>query len=183
MRTVRAQQVTLRQKIFLRDLWWKRTKLETATTKTAFVPPLRLHPQSRVLISCCFRPKQRQRSRGSKQMTIKLSNKHHHPATIPNDDCGRARRESESGGSRIVSSHFDAKLKTRQKNHPPLKMERGEKVERGCDVKHANAAFMPWLSFVSLVVILITFIKLDLELNSQTCRALKLQPALFLSEP
>lgn len=31
---------------------------------------------------------------------------------IPNADCGRARRESESGGSRIVSSHFDAELKT-----------------------------------------------------------------------
>lgn len=44
-------------------------------------------------------------------MTIKLSNKHH-PAMIPNADCGRARRESESGGSRIVSSHFDAELKT-----------------------------------------------------------------------
>lgn len=44
-------------------------------------------------------------------MTIKLSNKHH-PAMIPNADCGRARRESESGGSRIVSSYFDAELKT-----------------------------------------------------------------------
>lgn len=43
-------------------------------------------------------------------MTIKLSNKHH-PAMFPNADCGRARRESESGGSRIVSSHFDAELK------------------------------------------------------------------------
>lgn len=30
---------------------------------------------------------------------------------FPNADCGRARRESESGGSRIVSSHFDAELK------------------------------------------------------------------------
>lgn len=30
---------------------------------------------------------------------------------FPNADCGRARRESESGGSRIVSSHFDAQLK------------------------------------------------------------------------
>lgn len=70
----------------------------------------RLRPQSRVLISYCFRPKQRQRSRRSKQMTIKLSNKHH-PAMIPNADCGRARRESDSGGSGIVSSHFDAELK------------------------------------------------------------------------
>lgn len=43
-------------------------------------------------------------------MTIKLSNKHH-PAMIPNDDCGRARKESESGGSHIVSTHFDAELK------------------------------------------------------------------------
>lgn len=62
-------------------------------------------------------------------------------------------------------------------------MERGEKVERGCDVKHANAAFMPSLAFVSLVVILITFIRLDLELNSQTCSALKPQLGLFLSVP
>ena len=49
-------------------------------------------------------------------MTIKLSNKHH-PAMIPNADCGRARRESESDGSRIVSSHFDAELKTLEKNN------------------------------------------------------------------
>lgn len=49
-------------------------------------------------------------------MTIKLSNKHH-PAMIPNADCGRARRESESGGSRIVSSHFDAELKTLAKKN------------------------------------------------------------------
>lgn len=98
----------------LQDLWRERTKLERKTTKKAFVLSLRLHPQYRVLISYCFSPKQRQRSRRSKQMTIKLSNKHH-PAMIPNADCGRARRESESGGSRIVSSYFDAELKTQTK--------------------------------------------------------------------
>lgn len=98
----------------------KRSKLERKTTKKAFVLSLRLHPQSRVLISYCFRPKQRQRSRRSKQMTIKLSNKHH-PAMFPNADCGRARRESESGGSRIVSSHFDAELKKLAKKRGGIK--------------------------------------------------------------
>lgn len=111
----------------------KEAKLERKTTKKAFVLSLRLHPQSRVLISYCFRPKQRQRSRRSKQMTIKLSNKHH-PAMFPNADCGRARRESESGGSRIVSSHFDAELKTLAKKkikRLPWKKERGKGEERG----------------------------------------------------
>lgn len=88
----------------------KGANLKGGQQRKAFVLSLRLHPQSRVLISYCFRPKQRQRSRRSKQMTIKLSSKHH-PAMFPNADCGRARRESESGGSRIVSSHFDAELK------------------------------------------------------------------------
>lgn len=88
----------------------KGANLKGGQQREAFVLSLRLHPQSRVPISYCFRPKQRQRSRRSKQMTIKLSNKHR-PAMFPNADCGRARRESESGGSRIVSSHFDAELK------------------------------------------------------------------------
>lgn len=120
----------------LQDLWRKRSKLERKTTKKAFVLSLRLHPQSRVLISYCFRPKQRQRSRRSKQMTIKLSNKHH-PAMFPNADCGRARRESESGGSRIVSSHFDAELKTlarkkkEKKSNVYHERRREEKEKRG----------------------------------------------------
>lgn len=110
----------------------KERKLERKTTKKAFVLSLRLHPQYRVLISYCFRPKQRQRSRRSKQMTIKLSNKHH-PAMIPNADCGRARRESESGGSRIVSSHFDAELKTlakKKKSNVYHERRREEKEKR-----------------------------------------------------
>ena len=65
--------------------------------------------------------------KGSKQMTIKLSNKHH-PAMIPNVDCGSARRESESGGSRIVSSHFDAELKTLgKKKNQTSAMKEGER--------------------------------------------------------
>lgn len=136
---LRAQQVTRRRKKKkrLQDLWRKRSKLKRKTRKEAFVLSLRLHPQSRVLISYCFRPKQRQRSRRSKQMTIKLSNKHH-PAMIPNADCGRARRESESGGSRIVSSHFDAELKTLARRKKkieikrlPWKKERGRGEEKG----------------------------------------------------
>lgn len=74
-------------------------------------------------------------------MTIKLSNKHH-PAMIPNADCGRARRESESGGSHTVSSHFDAELKTlakkkksnvchKRRKEEKEKRERGEKRKRG----------------------------------------------------
>lgn len=110
----------------------KRSKLERKTTKKAFVLSLRLHPRSWVLISYCFRPKQRQRSCRSKQMTIKLSNKHH-PAMFPNADCGRARRESESGGSRIVSSHFDAELKTlaKKKSNVCYERRREEKEKRG----------------------------------------------------
>lgn len=122
-------------------------------------------------------------------MTIKLSNKHH-PAMIPNADCGRARRESESGGSHIVSSHFDAELKTlaKKKNQTSAikegkrKRRRGRegRRERGGDAKHANTACICALAFVSLVVWLITFIKPDLELNSQTSGALKPLLALFL---
>lgn len=65
-------------------------------------------------------------------MTIKLSNEHH-PAMIPNADCERGRRESESGGSRIVSSHFDARLKTlaKKKNQTSPMKEREEKEKRG----------------------------------------------------
>lgn len=47
---------------------------------------------------------------------------------IPNADCGRARRESESGGSRIVSSHFDAELKTLAK--------KGEREKRKSNAYH-----------------------------------------------
>ncbi len=57
---------------------------------------------------------------------------------IPNADCGRARRESESGGSRIVSSHFDAELKTLAKKKKKKsnvcherRMEEEEKRGRG----------------------------------------------------
>lgn len=63
-------------------------------------------------------------------MTIKLSNKHH-PAMFPNVDCGRARRESESGGSRIVSSHFDAELKTLEKKNQTSAMK--DRERRGED--------------------------------------------------
>lgn len=104
-------------------------------------------------------------------MTIKLSNKHH-PAMIPNADCGRARRESESDGSRIVSSHFDAKLKTlvEKKNQTSTikerrKRRRLKKGERGRDAIHANTLCKCALVFVSLVVQLITFIRPDLKLN------------------
>lgn len=128
----------------------KRSKLERKARKEVFVLSIRLHPQSWVLISYCFRPKQRQRSCRSKQMTIKLSNKHH-PAMFPNADCGRARRESESGGSHIVSSHFDAELKTlgKKNKNQTSAMEDGarrrrregeekKRRERGDGAKHAN---------------------------------------------
>lgn len=51
---------------------------------------------------------------------------------IPNADCGRARRESESGGSRIVSSHFDAELKTLAKKikNQTSTMKEGERKKR-----------------------------------------------------
>lgn len=132
----------------LQDLLRKRSKLERKTTKKAFVLSLCSHPQSRVLISYCFRPKQRQRSHRSKQMTIKLSNKHH-PAMFPNADCGRARRESESGGSRIVSRHFDAELKTLAKRerekeskvYHEKRREEKEKREKEVVQKHANTVF------------------------------------------
>ena len=132
----------------LQDLQRKRSKLERETTKQAFVLSLCSHPQSRVLISYCFRPKQRQRRRRSKQMTIKLSNKHH-PAMFPNADCGRARRESESGGSRIVSRHFDAELKTPAKRerekeskvYHERRSEEKEKRETEVVQKHANTVF------------------------------------------
>ncbi len=110
---------------------------------------------------------------------------------IPNADCGRARRESESGGSRIVSSHFDAELKTlakkKKKSNVDQERRREEKEKRGRGeekegggAKHANTVCICALAFVSLVVQLITFIEPDLELNSWTSGALKLQLALFL---
>lgn len=54
---------------------------------------------------------------------------------IPNADCRSARKESESGGSRIVSSHFDAELKTlaekkKKIKRLPWKKERGKGEEK-----------------------------------------------------
>ena len=143
----------------------------------------RSHPQSRVLISYCFRPKQRQRRRRSKQMTIKPSNKHH-PAMNPNADCGRARRESESGGSVLfpVTLMHNLKCWQRKTQNQTSTMKEGERKrrrERG-GAKHANNVCICALAFVSLAVQLITFIEPDLELNSWTSGALKLRPALFL---
>lgn len=126
-------------------------------------------------------------------MTIKLSNKHH-PAMFPNADCGRARRESESGGSRIVSSHFDAEFKTlakKRKENQTSAMKEGERRrrregeekrrERGGGAKHANTVCIACtVAFVSLVVQLITFIEPDQELNSWSSGALKPRRALFL---
>lgn len=52
---------------------------------------------------------------------------------FPNADCGRARRESESGGSRIVSSHFDAELKKlakKKRRNQTSAMKEGERRGR-----------------------------------------------------
>lgn len=57
--------------------------------------------------------------------------------------------------------------------------ERGRRRESGGDAKHANTVCICALAFVSLMVQLITFIKPDLELNSWTSSALKLQLPLF----
>lgn len=120
-------------------------------------------------------------------MTIKLSNKHH-PAMFPNADCGRARRESESGGSRIVSSHFDAELKKLAKKEEESNVcherrreerQRRRRGERGGGAKHANTVSICTPSFVSLVVRLITFIEPDQELNLWTGGALKPQTGSF----
>lgn len=112
---------------------------------------------------------------------------------FPNADCGRARRESESGGSHIVSSHFDAELKTLGKKnkikHLLWKMERGEGEERerrrreekeGMVQNMLTLCIACTLAFVSLAVQLITFIEPDQELNSWSSAALKPQLALFL---
>lgn len=162
----------------------KGADLKGGQQRKTFVLSLRLHPQSRVLISYCFRPKQRQRSRRSKQMTIKLSNKHH-PAMFPNADCGRARRESESGGSRIVSSHFDAELKKLAKKTGKKDREEESNVcherrrgkaeewegERGRskegEKKHGKSICIRAPAFVSLAVRRITFIEPDRELKSR----------------
>lgn len=82
--------------------------------------------------------------------------------------------ESESDGSRIVSTHFDAELKTiaKKKEKREKKIKRwwwkkeggkGEKKNR----KQYNTTFTyVRLPFVSLADQQITLIKLDLELNS-----------------
>lgn len=97
---------------------------------------------------------------------------------IPNAGCGRARRESESDGSRIVSSHFDVELKTpakkkkksnvyhERRREEEEKRGRGGGEERGGNVKHAKTIYICALAFVSLAVQLITFIRPDRELNS-----------------
>lgn len=58
--------------------------------------------------------------------------------------------------------------------------ERKRRREREGGAKYANNVCICALAFVSLVVQLITFIEPDLELNSWTSGALKLQLALFL---
>ena len=90
----------------------KAAKVESETTKgrhLLFFYRART-PKSGVLIFYCFRTKHcESKRRTSKQMNIKLSNERH-PARIHRAGCGR-------GGLRvteyIVSSHFDAQLKTR----------------------------------------------------------------------
>lgn len=113
-------------------------------------------------------------------MTITLSNKHH-PAMFPNADCGRARRESESGGSRIVSSHFDAELKKlakkkRERRNQTSAMKEGEERQKRRrrkrrrsekKPKHANTVCIGAPAFVSLAVQQITFIEPDRELKSR----------------
>lgn len=64
--------------------------------------------------------------------------------------------------------------------HERRREEKEKRRERGGGAKHANTVCICALAFVSLVVQLITFIKPDLELNSWTSSALKLQLALFL---
>lgn len=180
---LRARQVTRRRK--KKTAWFEAKKKQTwkENIKESICSFSRSHPQSRVLISYCFRPKQRQRRRRSKQMTIKLSNKHH-PAMNPNADCGRARRESESGGSVLFPVTLMHNLKCWQKKtqNQTSTMKEGERErrrERG-GAKHANKVCICALAFVLLAVQLITFIEPDLELNSWTSGALKLRPALFL---
>lgn len=58
--------------------------------------------------------------------------------------------------------------------------ERKRRRERGGGAKHASKVCICALAFVSFAVQLITFIEPDLELNSWTSGALKLQLALFL---
>lgn len=75
---------------------------------------------------------------------------------IPNADCGRARRESKSGGSHIVSSHFDAELKTQAKKkgkeksnvyHKRMREEK-EKRRRGEEKEGAMLNMLTLFAYV-----------------------------------
>lgn len=71
---------------------------------------------------------------------------------IPNADCGRARRESESGGSRIVSSHFDAELKTLTKKKSNVFHERRrEGKEKRGTVEEKEGAMRNMLTLFAYV--------------------------------